>query len=239
MRSRGRLGYRASSFVVSAAILLTTARFARAADAVAAPPSNGAPPSAASGNGDRKLSIPVRVGLAFPGSMTPTEISPTSLGFGFAAQVESNVVVHRLVELGGYVHYAYRPIDSVGSTHDGTSSNLLSVGGAVKLRLVLSDVMRMRLGMYVGLNVETESYSISSSSGTIVGEGLNFGPSVEWSYDLGPGCAFTAQFSFISQLAGHATLPEEFATLVRNGQSQTLTFPPLVFLVAGVEFYAL
>lgn len=192
-------------------------------------------------NGDSKLVITPRAGLAFPSALTPTQISPTNIGPGIATQVDAMFVAHRFVEAGVYAHYSLLPITGRRSAGvPGTQlTHVVSWGGAVKLRIPIGERMRVRVGPYIGMNLSVQDFDNGNNlKGSFVGYGFNIGPTLEWSYDLGRGVAFNAQLAFLSG-PGWATLSDNFAGLVKDGVHQTQTFWPQGFLTVGLDFYFL
>lgn len=205
--------------VTLAALLLSSAAFAQ--------------------NADRKVVLTPHVGLALPSSLTPTQISPTSVGPGVSTQVDAMFVAHKFVEVGAYAHYSLLPITGrrSASVPGLQLTHVVSWGGAVKLRIPIGEKMRLRVGPYIGMNVSVQDFENTTGlKGSFVGYGFNIGPTLEWAYDLAPGLAINAQFGFLSG-PGWATLSDNFATLVKDGVHQTQTFWPQGFLTVGVDFY--
>lgn len=196
--------------------------------------------TASAQNGDRKFVLTPRAGLALPSALTPTQISPTSIGPGVATQIDGMYVVHRFVEVGAYTHYSFLPITGrrSGSAPGFQLTHVFSWGAAAKVRIPIGERMRVRVGPYLGFNLSVQDFDNGSLQGTFVGYGINIGPTVEWSYDLGRGMAFNAQFAFLSG-PGWATLSNNIGALVKDGVHQSQTFWPEGFLTVGVDFYFL
>lgn len=186
-------------------------------------------------DGRLQLVVTPRIGLAFPGTMTPREVVNTDLGFGFATTNDATMVFADRFEAGLYFHYSLRPINSRGTAPvDGLLTHLVSIGAVAKFRLELSSTSRLGFGAMVGYNREWQDFKNSTFEGTITGNGLNISPSVEWSLDVAPKIALNVQIGFISQVAGEADLGS-LGAVVANGSEQTMTFPPLAFLTVGTE----
>lgn len=217
---------------------------ARSAAATPTAPGDGArgdrPAVGQEGNENRHLIVTPRVGLALPSGLTPTEISSTLVGPGLAMQVDATALVHRFFEVGVYAHYSMRPILKRGSgSNDGQFAHVASFGGAAKVRIPLSQSVRLRFGPYVGVNLAVQDFgNAQGTAGTIVGYGFNIGPDLELAVDVAKNVALNFQFAFLAG-PGKATLPPAIANLVRNGADQTLTFYPLAFVTVGLDFYAL
>lgn len=183
-----------------------------------------------------RVTVTPRIGIAFPGEVTPRKVSRTKVGVGFPLHVDAMIALHRIVELGPYLHYAWRPIKvREGSTTEGQAAHVVSLGAAVKVRIRTSKRSRLRIGALLGYNLVRQDFESAVGEGKIAGHGLSFAPSLEWSHDVARHAAINVMFSMITQVAGRADLGE-LGALVEGGSKQKLTFPPLAFLAIGMDF---
>jgi len=182
------------------------------------------------------VTLAPRLGLALPGSMTPSKVRSTSVGPGLALFVDATVRLHPSFELGPYMHLAVRgftrPLGADGGGGEDTGTNvLLGAGGAAKLRVPFSEHARGRVGLLVGYD-----YVHTSLIGeTLIGHGLGLGASVELAFDVTERVAIGVQLAFIGQVVGTASLPPEIAARARQDATQPFPFPPAAFLTVGPE----
>lgn len=206
----------------------------------AAPTSSDMPPDSprdqAPDNSGALVTITPRLGVAFPGSATPKEISKTKVGFGFPVHIDAVFAVAKHFEAGVYLHYSLRPITERGTAPtDGLKNHLVSAGAVAKARFPVSKRSRMRIGALIGYNRLWQDFVNSTFEGTITAHGLNVAPSIEWSIDVRRAIALNLQLAAITQVWGRSDIGA-IGGIVRGGSKQTMFFPPLAFFTVGVDF---
>jgi hypothetical protein len=187
-------------------------------------------------NDGARGALSARVGLGLPGNMTPTVVTSTGVGFGFAMQLEGSLVPHKYFEVGPFIHFSIRPYERHIYNSDeieGGPAALFSGGAAAKLRVPFSDRLRGRVGLYVGYNGMVQTLSGEA----FFGQGLGIGATAEMSFDVARRIAVVGQIGFLSQAFGGATLPEAVASRNNVSRDQFLAFPPVAFLAFGPEIF--
>lgn len=179
---------------------------------------------------EERMHLSVLFGMSFPGQMTPRRVSTTHVGVGPALRFEGGLRLVPHFELGAYLSFSHHPIKSIDNVDFEVSGRvlLLSLGLAPKVRFSIRDWGVLRVGAILGLNVTSNELALGDR---YPGLGMNFGPTVDLRVALRGRLGFIGQFGWVSQVVGHTTLPDS----VSGERSQAYAFPPLVFLVAGVD----
>jgi hypothetical protein len=97
-------------------------------------------------------------------------------------------------------------------------TSLISVGGTIKPRFMLSENLQLRPGLAFGYNAMKNDQMKDASNG------LNVGMQIELTTKLQDGVGFVAELGFISQPTG-------------GNDDGDITFPPIIFLTIGLELF--
>jgi len=210
--------------------LLVTSR----ASAQDAPPAAAAPmPSPATGIATDSAATPdrlrgsLRLGPLMSGRIAPYGYTRSTTSVAPFLTTELEFLVLRHFAFGPYAQggvFSLVRNGTYGGGEQGTGF-VVGSGATFKWRHQLTPAVGVSAGAVAGVNL---THVGADGSYSATGTGFNVAPTVQVAYHISPRMGASFQGSFVSTVWGNGTV---------NGESRSMTYAPMIFVAAGVDFY--